>query len=346
MATDNSLVPNTTDPSKPFTLIQVNNCIKLNSSNYIAWKTQLQATLLGYDLWKFVDGSYPSPPASILQDGVSVVNPAALPWFRQDRLVFGAIVGTLSQEIVPLISQTVSSADAWNVLATTYANPSRGHLKQIKQTLNHITHTTQSISSYMQSIKTCTDRLAIMGKPMDAEDIIEKVLAGLDYEQYKSVIDAINARDTPISFDELHEKLINKEVLVAAAIPAATALPATVNLAQHRTRAPSILGAPPSAAPANTRPSRPYLGKCQWCREQGHSLSHCPTFKQQHPSIVVPSYPTARGSKKPWQAPQAHVATVSNPSSNAWLLDNGLPTMSPTTSIISRFTPLMIALTS
>ncbi|KAI4299868.1 hypothetical protein L6164_033289 [Bauhinia variegata] len=46
---------------------------------------------------------------------------------------------------------------------------------------------------------------------MDSEDIIDCVLDGLDND-YQSVVDTVHARDTPISFDELHEKLINKEL--------------------------------------------------------------------------------------------------------------------------------------
>ena len=48
-----------------------------------------------------------------------------------------------------------------------------------------------------------------LDKPMDHEDLLEKILDGLG-NQY--VIDAINGCNTPISFDELHEKLINKEI--------------------------------------------------------------------------------------------------------------------------------------
>ena len=48
-------------------------------------------------------------------------------------------------------------------------------------------------------------------KPMEHEDILEKILDGLGNE-YQFIIYAVNGRDTPISFDELHEKLINKEI--------------------------------------------------------------------------------------------------------------------------------------
>ena len=46
---------------------------------------------------------------------------------------------------------------------------------------------------------------------MNHEDLLEKILDGVRSE-YQSIIDAVNGRDTLISFDELNEKLINKEI--------------------------------------------------------------------------------------------------------------------------------------
>ena len=59
-------------------------------------------------------------------------------------------------------------------------------------------------------IKTRADALALLEKPVDDEDLIDRVLEGIS-DEYKSVIDAINVHDTSISFVELHEKLLNKE---------------------------------------------------------------------------------------------------------------------------------------
>lgn len=61
----------------------------------------------------------------------------------------------------------------------------------------------------MQAIKTHADALGLLEKPVDDDDFIDRILEGLG--KYKSVIDAINARDTPTSFTELHEKLLNKQ---------------------------------------------------------------------------------------------------------------------------------------
>ena len=87
---------------------------------------------------------------------------------------------------------------------------SRGHIKQLKKQLKRCTKGSKSISEYMQVIKTRADELSLLGKPVDDEVFIDRVLKGLS-DEYKSIIDAINARDTSISFVELHEKLFNKE---------------------------------------------------------------------------------------------------------------------------------------
>ena len=101
-------------------------------------------------------------------------------------------------------------------LAGTYASPSRGHIKQLQYRLKQLTKTpNQTITNYMQNVKTIVDELVILGKKLDQEDIIDAVLNGLDQSAYKPILDAVHARDSPISFNELHEKLINQELALA-----------------------------------------------------------------------------------------------------------------------------------
>lgn len=80
--------------------------------------------------------------------------------------------------------------------------------------------------------------MAILGKPLDDEDLIEKILNGLNPE-YKSVVDGVNARDTLISFNELFEKLINKEVSVESTSTShALNIPITAMAATPQSRGP------------------------------------------------------------------------------------------------------------
>lgn len=117
-----------------------------------------------------------------ITDGASIPHPDYSIWFRQDRLLFGALVGTLSPAIVPLVTNASSSLEAWNILSNTYANPSRGYIKQLQYRLKQSSkNPDQSITDYMQSIKTIVDGLNILGNKLDTEDITDAVLNGQDY---------------------------------------------------------------------------------------------------------------------------------------------------------------------
>ncbi|KAD2804380.1 hypothetical protein E3N88_37757 [Mikania micrantha] len=154
MSTDSSnespiitTIPVTT-PS--LTIVHFPSSLKLLSNNYLGWKTQVEAVLHGLDLFKYIDGFFPPPSPTIDTFGRSIPHPDFQAWFRQDRLLFGALVGSLSLPIVPLITNATSSFDAWKILSNTYASPSRGHIKQLKHRLKQSSKTpTQSITDYM-----------------------------------------------------------------------------------------------------------------------------------------------------------------------------------------------------
>lgn len=62
-------------------------------------------------------------------------------------------------------------------------------------------------------IKTHADELDASGSPLSSEELTIKVLSGLGPE-YKEISAAIRARDTPISFEELYDKLLGHEVFL------------------------------------------------------------------------------------------------------------------------------------
>lgn len=125
----------------------------------------------------------PSPKPTT-KNGVSTPHADFATWFRQDRLLFGALVGTLSPLIIPLVTKTSSSLEVWNILSKTYANPSHVHIKQLHHRLKQSTKTNdQTIKDYMQSVKTLVDELNILGKKLDKEYITDAIINGLNYLQ-------------------------------------------------------------------------------------------------------------------------------------------------------------------
>ncbi|KAJ9567715.1 LOW QUALITY PROTEIN: hypothetical protein OSB04_003681 [Centaurea solstitialis] len=199
----------------------------------------------------------------------------------------------------------------------------------------------------MQQIKTIVDELAILGKKMDDEDVIDIILNGLDQSSYKPLLDAIHARDTLISFNELHEKLINHELSIAQQ-SATTGIhqPASVFYAQQSNRsgngnkpwaqkpynratdntmhlyanrqASNNSGLLPTPSPPTG--NKPFLGKCQWCYQRGHSLMSCPNFKKVHPTIVIPPFNRNMQAK----GAQVHTMTLNDGSDHTkWIFDSG-----------------------
>ena len=120
--------------------------------------------------------------STITITGVASPNPAYTICKRQDHLIFSALLGDISISLQPLIAHTTTFLDAWQTLANTYDKPSRGHIKQLKEQLKRCTKGSKSINEYMQAIKTCANELALLGKPVDDEDLIDRVLKGLSDE--------------------------------------------------------------------------------------------------------------------------------------------------------------------
>lgn len=133
-----------------------------------------------------------------------------------------------------MVSRTTTAAQIWEKLAETYAKPSRGHIKQLSDQLRFFTKGTKTVDEYLQSVVTKLDQLTILGKPYDHEDQVEIILGGLP-EEYKTVIDQIEGKDTAPSITEIHERLLNHEAkLLAIKDTTSTVAPTSANAVQHR----------------------------------------------------------------------------------------------------------------
>ncbi|XP_010531643.1 PREDICTED: uncharacterized protein LOC104807900 [Tarenaya hassleriana] len=184
-----------------------------------------------------------------------------------------------------------------------------------------------------------SDELALLGKPMDHEDVLEAILDGLP-EEFKPVIDVVQARDTAISISELHEKLLNHEAKlhISASVPSA-AFPVSAHAVDTRTQQqhrfgprPPYRSAPrpmsrqdhrftPRGSAQHSRP-RGYQGRCQACGTVGHSASRCYQFNLVAASGSSPGSASWSPSPRSWQ-PRAHAAVHSSYEPDQWLLDSG-----------------------
>lgn len=99
------------------------------------------------------------------------------------------------------------------------------------QSLKHWKKSTKTISVYCQDISTRVDQLVLLSKVLDLEDQIDFALEELP-DEHKQVTDQIESRDTPLPFNDLHEKLLNDEARILS-IQNSQSFPVTANVVNN-----------------------------------------------------------------------------------------------------------------
>lgn len=339
MANENSA---TSSLNQTFTNMNPNNLIatnaatqlplKLTPTNYYSWKTQFDALLYGYDLLGYIDGTKPCPSPETTVDEKIVPNPDFTLWMRQDKLLLLGIIGSLSHKVVPVIRSCKTSAEAWNRLAKLYANPSSSRTMGLAEQLTLINRGSQPVADYLATIRDIANELALIGAPVPNQYLITHTLNGVGTE-FKELAASVRARDTVISFDELHDKLVEYEAFLkredlrssgnlgnmtanAARFPTKNGNQANKknfhnnngNQGQH----PPNSGNNQGHNFNNYNSGNHHSGKnsnvvCQFCEKRGHTARQCNSAKKlfSHSS-----------------GPTANPTTTNNSSPN-WLLDTG-----------------------
>ncbi|KAK2988027.1 hypothetical protein RJ640_011290 [Escallonia rubra] len=187
---------------------------KLTYTNFTVWRTQLYSGLIGHNLLGFIDGSTPPPSQTISESPTStkqIPNPEYILWLRQDQLILNAMLGSCIDTIQPHISIVSTSQEAWERLQVLFANKSRSRVMSLKERLMNNPRGTRSIQEYLQHMRAIADDLALVDNPLFEDDLVLYTLTGVGPE-FKEIAAPLRARDTPISFDELYDKLGDYEI--------------------------------------------------------------------------------------------------------------------------------------
>ena len=107
-------------------------------------------------------------------------------WKRQNSFILYGIIGSISLNLLALVSASETSYQAWIKLEKTYANKSRTRILSLHDSLMKVKKNSQSIVEYMQSIKKITDDLTLVRYPLNDDELVIHVLNGLGSE-YKEL---------------------------------------------------------------------------------------------------------------------------------------------------------------
>ncbi|KAK6130844.1 hypothetical protein DH2020_035413 [Rehmannia glutinosa] len=294
--------------------------------NYSMWSSQMTNLFLGYDLMGFVDGTHPCPPVN---------DPEYKTWIRQDRLLLLAIQTAVTGPAGPIVSRCKNSEEAWRKLKTTYANRSNTRMVGLIDSLTKVSQEGKSISDYMQNVKTIIDDLAMIGHNLSDGEIVVHTLNGLTNE-YKELKAALRARESPISFEELVEKLLDYETSLKSSDPVNDVPPITAQFSQKQPNKKGRNGSTPSKQFSHGGNNNQFYQNSYGNRgNQNYSSNPStqnwrPTYNKNQPRVVcqlcdkpghVAKVCRTRPSPSNW--PQANFTTSETSSSpSTWIVDS------------------------
>ena len=204
---------------------------RLTPTNFPSWHAQFESLLLGYNLFGYVNGTHTCPPLPTSTDAATTT--AHHLWFRQDKLILSAILTSVSPAMIPLIATSQTSYQAWTKLTKLYASRSRTRVMQLKEDLTLMQRGNCSITEYLHSVKTIADELALIDAPLSQDDITLYVLHGLGSD-FRDIVAPIRARESSLSFEELHDLLLGHEAYLRRLDSTSQSLVVTANTTQRR----------------------------------------------------------------------------------------------------------------
>jgi hypothetical protein len=176
------------------------------------WKLQITAVLDAYSMLDHLDGSIPKPSQFLTTEiGIQAVNPDFLLWNKKDKALLTLLYSTCSSSVLAMVVGKSSSQEVWNTLEERFTSTARSNVLNLKLELQSIKKAgNETVSSYLQRIKTVKDKLSAVGVHLDHEELIHVILIGLPKE-YAPFASAIRTRDTILPLEKLFVLLQTEE---------------------------------------------------------------------------------------------------------------------------------------
>jgi hypothetical protein len=294
--------------------------IKLNSKNYLSWKTQFRPLLNLHNFHGLIDGTSIAPAATIptsATDTTPIPNPAYAEWFKKDQQLHSWLLSSLSEEVFPFVIGLKSSYEVWHALTNAFGSVSQNRQLQIHIELQELKRADLTVSQFLQKAKALADELNAAGRPLSPAEFNAVIYRNIGQE-YHPIITALNLHPTPVDFYELHGHLVAHEILLNSA---------NSPIANYSFRPPHasapLLPTPFSVTPrprqqfprppnnmSNFNRGRP---TCQICGYRNHTAITCRRRYHRSTSLEQPARPAT--------TPTANMATATTPSTAPWYID-------------------------
>jgi hypothetical protein len=185
---------------------------KLTRNNHSTWRAQVLATLCGARLEGFITGKKKAPTAEVEvkegNDKIIILNPEYEDWHAADTQVLGFLLTSVSKETLVRTAAPKSTAEAWKILEDQLATQTRAHAVNTRMALATTRKGSLSVAKYLAKMQALDNDMAMAGKPLNDEDLVQYILAGLD-EDFDSVVNSVLAHPQAITVSELAAQMLS-----------------------------------------------------------------------------------------------------------------------------------------
>uniref|UniRef100_A0A2N9IZ37 Reverse transcriptase Ty1/copia-type domain-containing protein n=1 Tax=Fagus sylvatica TaxID=28930 RepID=A0A2N9IZ37_FAGSY len=143
--------------------------IKLSSSNYLLWKSQLLPLLESQNLLGHVDGTLVLPPPFDPPTS-QTPNPKHLAWKATNQRLLSLLLSSLTEEAMAEVVGLSTSREVWTALENTFSHRSKAREIRLKDDLQLMKRGTRPVTAYARAFKALCDQLHAIGRPVDGTD--------------------------------------------------------------------------------------------------------------------------------------------------------------------------------
>uniref|UniRef100_A0A803NL56 Reverse transcriptase Ty1/copia-type domain-containing protein n=1 Tax=Cannabis sativa TaxID=3483 RepID=A0A803NL56_CANSA len=326
-------------PSLPPNFSSFNQTIsvKLDDTNYLVWRMQMQNIIIANGLEGYIDGTV-ACSAQFPNSTSSQVDPAFTTWHRYNQLLMSWLYASLSDSMLGQIVGFTTATEIWVSLERTYSATSFARSFDFRMALQNLKKDRLNASAYLQKLKTLCNTLASVGDPISSQEHLTYLLNGLGLE-YNAFVTPILARPVKPTIEEVHALLLSYEARLerqnAAASP--SSLQANfANLSFPKQR-PKSSSQQPSSQPRF--PSHPQQNCPPTIPSFHQPRNHYPSpprsltpfqpppprlfnayFTEQQPQTTPPPLTTSPANTQPLLPTPPSTGALTDP---AWYMDSG-----------------------
>ncbi len=182
--------------------------VKLTRDNYVLWRAQVLPALRGALLTNYLDSTAEEPAktrTTVDKNDKEIVsnNLEYAKWMAQDQQVLAYLLNSLSKDVLQQVATLNTSAEVWAAITNMYASQSRARITNLRISLANSKKGSTTTAAYFSKMKGLADDLASAGKPIDDDELVSYILAGLDID-YNPLVSTVVGRSDPISLSDLY----------------------------------------------------------------------------------------------------------------------------------------------